>query len=244
MAVRCAQERIRAHEQAAIPYVLYTPVLRTFADADLTGDTRVLPVFAAAFFLLGNSLKDAVNVCIRQLDDLQLAIVLARTYEGDNGPVLRALLEETVLPLAFRDGQRWLATWALWMLGRRDLAIQAVIVRHRSGGSARPKLVYSGLFINLMFADAPVCSRHATAVQTRRRPQSSPGGSDTRLPLCAAARLVLTDGEGSLGGVWQDRVQRQSQHVAFLELRVADHCHSQFVLHIARILCRMGEKAA
>jgi hypothetical protein len=75
---------------------------------------------------------------------MQLAIVLARTYEGDNGPVLRALLEETVLPLAFRDGQRWLATWALWMLGRRDLAIQAVIVRQRPGGSAHPKLVYNG----------------------------------------------------------------------------------------------------
>lgn len=84
--------------------------------------------FATAFFLLGESLKDAVNVCVRQLDDLQLAILLARVYEGDEGPVFRNLLEQTVLPSAFQSGQRWLATWAFWMLGRRDVAVQAVIV--------------------------------------------------------------------------------------------------------------------
>ncbi|BGP55007.1 regulator of (H+)-ATPase in vacuolar membrane [Rhodotorula sphaerocarpa] len=83
--------------------------------------------FATAFFLLGESLKDAVNVCVRQLDDLQLAILLARVYEGDEGPVFRNLLEQTVLPSAFQSGQRWLATWAFWMLGRRDVAVQAVI---------------------------------------------------------------------------------------------------------------------
>ena len=86
-------------------------------------------VFAAAFFILGDSLKDAVSICLRQLDDFQLAIAIARTYEGDDGPVLRSILEETVLPLAFKEGFRWLASWAFWMLKRRDLAIQTVVVR-------------------------------------------------------------------------------------------------------------------
>lgn len=86
-------------------------------------------MFAAAFFILGDSLKDAVNVCLRQLDDFQLAIALARVYEGDDdGPVLRSILEETVLPLAFKEGFRWLASWAFWMLKRRDLAIQTIVV--------------------------------------------------------------------------------------------------------------------
>lgn len=92
---------------------------------------RSLPpraVFAAAFFLLGDSLKDAVSVCLRQLDDFPLAIAIARVYEGDDGPVLRSILEGTVLPLAFKQGFRWLASWAFWMLNRRDLAIQTIVV--------------------------------------------------------------------------------------------------------------------
>ncbi|KAI9815640.1 MAG: regulator of (H+)-ATPase in vacuolar membrane [Thelocarpon impressellum] len=83
--------------------------------------------YAAAFFLLADCLKDAVNVCINQLDDLQLAIAVARVYGGDDGPVLREMLQERVLPQAARDGNRWLATWAFWMLSRRDLAVRALI---------------------------------------------------------------------------------------------------------------------
>ncbi|RKP05930.1 RAVE complex protein Rav1 C-terminal, partial [Thamnocephalis sphaerospora] len=36
---------------------------------------------AAAFFLLGNRLKDAANVCIKHLRDVQLAICICRIYE-------------------------------------------------------------------------------------------------------------------------------------------------------------------
>ena len=42
------------------------------------------PEYAAAFFLLGGSLKDAVNVCLKNLSDWQLAVALARVVEqGD-----------------------------------------------------------------------------------------------------------------------------------------------------------------
>lgn len=37
---------------------------------------------AAAFFLLANDLKSAVQVCLNNLDDLQLAMVLVRLYDG------------------------------------------------------------------------------------------------------------------------------------------------------------------
>lgn len=87
-------------------------------------------MFAAAFFILGDSIKDAVSVCLRNLDDFQLAIALTRVYEGDDGPVLRSILEDTVLPFAFQQGSRWLASWAFWMLKRRDLAIQTIVVSH------------------------------------------------------------------------------------------------------------------
>ncbi|KKY32142.1 putative regulator of v-atpase in vacuolar membrane protein [Diaporthe ampelina] len=83
--------------------------------------------YSAAFFLLADRLQDAVNVCLNQLRDLQLAIAIARVYEGDQGPVLRKLLEEEVLNIAAQEGNRWLASWAFWMLHRRDMAVRALI---------------------------------------------------------------------------------------------------------------------
>lgn len=84
--------------------------------------------YSAAFFLLADRLQDAVNVCLNQLRDLQLAIAITRVYEGDQGPVLRKLLEEEVLSIAAQEGNRWLASWAFWMLHRRDMAVRALIV--------------------------------------------------------------------------------------------------------------------
>lgn len=86
-----------------------------------------LPEYAAAFFLLGGNLKDAVNILSNQLGDTQLAIAVARVYEGDNGPVLSEFLTEKILPQAAEEGNRWLATWALWMLGKRAKAVRALI---------------------------------------------------------------------------------------------------------------------
>lgn len=84
--------------------------------------------YAAAFFLLAGALKDAVSVLNNQLGDMQLAIAVARVYEGDDGPVLEDFLKNEVLPLAALENNRWMATWALWMLGKRDKAVRAIIV--------------------------------------------------------------------------------------------------------------------
>lgn len=69
-------------------------------------------------------------MCLNQLKDLQLAIAITRVYEGDQGPVLRKLLEEEVLSIAAQEGNRWLASWAFWMLHRRDMAVRALIVSY------------------------------------------------------------------------------------------------------------------
>ncbi|GFP60521.1 regulator of V-ATPase in vacuolar membrane protein 1 [Trichoderma asperellum] len=82
--------------------------------------------YAAAFFLLADRLEDAVEVCLRQLKDLQLAIAITRVYEGNDGPVLRKVLQEEVLTVASHEGNRWLASWAFWMLGRKDMAVRAL----------------------------------------------------------------------------------------------------------------------
>ncbi|PFH62405.1 hypothetical protein XA68_13631 [Ophiocordyceps unilateralis] len=84
--------------------------------------------YAAAFFLLADHLEDAAEICLRQLRDMQLGIAIIRVFEGDGGPVLRKILREEVLPEAAQQGNRWLASWAFWMLGRKDMAVRALIM--------------------------------------------------------------------------------------------------------------------
>lgn len=52
---------------------------------------------AAAFFLLGGKLWDACEVCISRLGDIQLALVIARLYEGDGGNIYEKILKEIIL---------------------------------------------------------------------------------------------------------------------------------------------------
>ncbi|TQS37401.1 hypothetical protein Golomagni_02129 [Golovinomyces magnicellulatus] len=85
--------------------------------------------YAASFFLLADCLNDAINVILTQLKDLQLAIAVARVYEDDRSPALMNLLENKVLPLAFREGNRWLASWAFWMLHKKEISCQVLAVR-------------------------------------------------------------------------------------------------------------------
>lgn len=86
--------------------------------------------YAAAFFLLGDSLWDAVNVCVHQLQDLQLAIAIARVYEGEKQSfTLSRLAEQAILPSAVQSDQgRWMASWAYsTLLERKDLAIRVLV---------------------------------------------------------------------------------------------------------------------
>ncbi|KAH9064341.1 RAVE protein 1 C terminal-domain-containing protein [Lactarius vividus] len=93
--------------------------------------------YAAAFFILSGNLKDAVNVCLRHLDDFQLAVALARVVEGrDDGPILRDILNGTTIPLAFKKGNRWLGSWAFWLLHRRDLAVRILVTPLQDVASA------------------------------------------------------------------------------------------------------------
>ena len=69
-----------------------------------------------------------MNVCLRNLNDFQLAIALARVYEGDHGPTLLRIIETVILPQAVLDGDRWLASWAFWIIGERGKSVQALIV--------------------------------------------------------------------------------------------------------------------
>ncbi|EMD60047.1 hypothetical protein GGP41_009455 [Bipolaris sorokiniana] len=83
--------------------------------------------YAASFFLLADRLDVAVNVLHTQLGDTQLAIAVARVYGGDESPVLLDFLKNKILPQAAREGNRWLAIWAYWLLNRKDMAVRALV---------------------------------------------------------------------------------------------------------------------
>ena len=64
------------------------------------------------------------------MKDFQLAIAVARVVEQSNeGPVLKDILSETVIPIAFESGNRYLGSWAFWVLHRRDLAVRILLVQ-------------------------------------------------------------------------------------------------------------------
>lgn len=73
--------------------------------------------YAAAWFLLGSSLKDAVSVCIRNLQDLDLALAISRTYSSDNSITTRTLVSSDIFNSAKAKGSRLLGCWCHEFLG-------------------------------------------------------------------------------------------------------------------------------
>lgn len=65
---------------------------------------------AIAFFLLGDDTSSAVNVCAKNLQDEQLAIVICRLIEGSGGPLERNLISNVLLPDAVERGDNWLSS--------------------------------------------------------------------------------------------------------------------------------------
>lgn len=82
---------------------------------------------AACFFLIGDSLKDAVNVLCKQVRDIDLAIGVCRVYEGDEGTVLGNLLSTHLLPTAVLNNDKWTVSYIYWKLRKQDVAIKSLI---------------------------------------------------------------------------------------------------------------------
>ncbi|KAJ3101891.1 regulator of (H+)-ATPase in vacuolar membrane [Phlyctochytrium planicorne] len=103
--------------------------------------------YAAAFFLLANKLKDAVNVCLKQLNDVQLAIVLCRIYEGENGPVLNEILQNVLIEEGLKTNDRWIVCMAKGILKDYNGALSALVGNCGSQAFVEPSL-YS-LYLSL-----------------------------------------------------------------------------------------------
>ncbi|XP_056227189.1 dmX-like protein 2 isoform X3 [Seriola aureovittata] len=95
---------------------------------------------SAAFFLLAGSLKDAIEVLLEKMEDLQLAMIVARLYEADfeNSSTCQGLLYEKVLGCN-RDGSGYhcsrlhpdpfLRSIAYWILKDYTRALDTLLER-------------------------------------------------------------------------------------------------------------------
>ena len=94
---------------------------------------------SAAFFLLAGKLWDAVEVCLRKLKDLQLAMVITRLYEGgEAGVVYHRILREEVLGVPCdgastnrhlrADPDPFLRSMAFWLLGSYSEALETLLM--------------------------------------------------------------------------------------------------------------------
>jgi len=83
--------------------------------------------YAASFFLLAGDLKSAIGIISNQMNDLELAIAIARVYGGDDCVELKDLIMNKVLTNAQVEDDRYMASWAYSFLGEDSKAIQVLI---------------------------------------------------------------------------------------------------------------------
>ncbi|KAG2290538.1 hypothetical protein Bca52824_050142 [Brassica carinata] len=103
---------------------------------------------AIGFFLLGGEASSAINVCVKNLQDEQLALVICRLVDGQGGALENNLINKYILPSAVRRGDFWLASLLKWELGEYHQSILAM----------------AGSLENLVTGSSTVTSNHISFV--------------------------------------------------------------------------------
>lgn len=89
----------------------------------LLGKHRYLD--AAYFFLLANKVKDCCLTLCNKMDEVELALAVAKVNEDKDALML--IIERYVLPQAVAKGDRWYTSWVFWELGMAEISIQALV---------------------------------------------------------------------------------------------------------------------
>jgi RAVE protein 1 C terminal len=71
--------------------------------------------------------SDAFGVCAREMEDPQLAMLVARLLGGGDGALVLDLVRDQLLPSALAAGDAWAAALLHWSIGDRKAAIQAML---------------------------------------------------------------------------------------------------------------------
>ncbi|XP_069766655.1 dmX-like protein 2 [Narcine bancroftii] len=105
---------------------------------------------AAAFFLLAGSLKDAIEVILEKMDDIQLAMIIARLYESDyeTSSTCKSILYEKVLgykpggsefSLSKLHPDPFLRSIAYWTLKNYSNALDTLLEQPTKGTEEHPE---------------------------------------------------------------------------------------------------------
>lgn len=81
---------------------------------------------SAAFFLLANSLKDAVEILCADLGDVQMGLVVARLVE-EHGLVYYEAVEKYLLGTGFEARDPWLVSIGYTLLGRHGQSLDCLV---------------------------------------------------------------------------------------------------------------------
>ena len=90
---------------------------------------------AIAFFLLADSLRDAIEVCVSRLFDVQLALVIARLHD-DSQTFYQQLMKSEILGSLGnkrRSSDSFLLSLAHWVLGEHQMALDVLLDSSTSG---------------------------------------------------------------------------------------------------------------
>nr|CAI5817941.1 unnamed protein product [Callosobruchus analis] len=91
---------------------------------------------AAAFFLLAGNLKDAVEICLNRLQDIQLAIIIVRLYKGDGEELMQLLYREILgrdengenQDISKAHPDPFLRSMALWYLKEYQASLDTLLM--------------------------------------------------------------------------------------------------------------------
>ena len=98
-------------------------------------------LYAASFFILASRVNDAIQVCLRQLNDLSLAFLLARLHDQENpstavgdryptaltGPLGCLLIDDALLPQCLVMRDCWMAHVGFWLKGNMENAFCVLV---------------------------------------------------------------------------------------------------------------------
>ncbi|KAK9799814.1 hypothetical protein WJX73_002530 [Symbiochloris irregularis] len=102
---------------------------------------------AAAFFILGGALEDAVGVCAHEMQDVQLALVVARLLSSPSHPDLANHILEEQLQGPSLHTDIWAAPALHWLAGCPDKATTTLL--SQPGNSRKTSEASSGMGLSI-----------------------------------------------------------------------------------------------
>lgn len=119
---------------------------------------------AAAFMILARNYEYAIRLCSRNLEDIQLAIVVSRILDLRLEPTEKSLftlaIETELLSFAKSSKDSWLEHLGLWILGHKQDAIDILIPNGHSPKVFRPDVLF---FLNAISSQATALQKGLTS---------------------------------------------------------------------------------